>query len=114
MTTTSMTIFLLTTCLTLTILEPLTLLRKQKPKAKENTYPQVDRRNQNKVSCNTNLSKDAISDIVFDRCINNYKDVVSLLSSKVKHEDQFFLTMRRNALFPRLLSLWKRQALHVL
>ncbi len=62
----------------------------------------------NEVSCNTNLSMDAISDIVFDSCINDYKDMVNLLSSKVKHEDQFFLTVRRNAPFSRVLSLWKR------
>ena len=64
----------------------------------------------NEVSCNTNLPKNVISDIVSDKYIKDYKDVVKVLSLKVKHEDQFFLTMRRNAPFSRVLILWKRQA----
>lgn len=63
----------------------------------------------NDVSCL--VPQDATSNTDFDSCINDYRDVVNLLSSKVQHDDQFFLTMRRNAPFSRVLSLWKRQAL---
>ena len=63
----------------------------------------------NEISCN--LPQDAIVDVISDSGIDDYKDVVNLLRSKVKHDDQLFLTMRRHAPFSRVLSLWKRQAL---
>ena len=42
--------------------------------------------------------------------IINYNDVVKEVSSKVDHGNQFFMTTRRKVPFPRILSLWKRQA----
>ena len=43
--------------------------------------------------------------------INNYRDVVQELASKVKHDDgQFFIATRRKAPFSRIISLWQRQA----
>lgn len=47
------------------------------------------------------------------RCdeINTYEDVVKMLSTKVNHNEQFFLVTRRMAPFSRILSLWQRQAI---
>ena len=42
--------------------------------------------------------------------INDYKDVVRELSTKVNHDDQFFLVVRRGAPLSRTLSLWQRQS----
>lgn len=42
--------------------------------------------------------------------INNYRDVVQELASKVKHSGQFFIATRRKAPFSGIISLWQRQA----
>ena len=41
--------------------------------------------------------------------INNYRDVVQELASKVKHDGRFYIATRRKAPFSRVVSLWQRQ-----
>ena len=87
------------------------VVEKAETRSQNRNLPTSELAESNEVSRNTDLPEDTMSNVVFDSCINDYKDVVNLLRSEVKHEDQFFLTTRRNAPFSRVLSLWKGQAL---
>ena len=60
----------------------------------------------------TNTYSAALATNSVQRCdeVNTYEDVVKMLSTKVNHNEQFFLVTRRMVPLSRILSLWQRQA----